>query len=109
MDGSPTPTWDEAGVDALRQRALAVLPPAQGIKLIGELRSPLRINGHETMIFNFSGILFSQNYKFTVLLLPLESEQFNFLLYAPEKEFDKPSKQFLNSLFGLQWKPLQRN
>jgi len=103
-DGTSAPAWDEEGVKDLRQRAMAVLPPVQELKLLSELRSPLQMNGHATIAFTYSGVLFSQKYKIYLLLLPLESEQFNFFLYAPEKDFDKASKLFLSSLFGLQWK-----
>ncbi|MEI6350444.1 MAG: hypothetical protein WCP06_04990 [Verrucomicrobiota bacterium] len=103
IEGTQPPAWDEEGLKALRERAQATIPQVKDLKLIGELRSPLRIDGHETMAFTFSGVVFAQNYKFFLLVLPLETEQFNFLLYANEKEFGASSKLFLNSLFGLQW------
>lgn len=98
-----TPAFDQESLEALRALATALVPPLSQLKLEAEHRAPLLINRHETVDYTFSGVMFAQKYKFYVLLLPMENEEFSFVLYANEKEFDAASKAFLSSIFTFQF------
>jgi len=104
QDNTPPPVWNEEGMKALRLRAQTLIPAAEKLTLTEEIRNPVQINGHETLELVYSGLLFTRSYKFVVVLLPLEKEQFSFTLYSQEKEFEGASREFISSLFRLIWK-----
>lgn len=103
-DKTPDFSFDEEGLKALRERALALLPgdPAT-TRLLSEVKSPIQINRHETMEYTYSTVLFGRNYRILVLLLPMEKEEFVFLLRAEEKEFDLGQRSFVRSLCSWRW------
>ena len=103
-DNTPPVAFDEEGLKALRSRAQALLPAADKLTLETEVRGPVLINDKETMEYIYTGLLFARSYKFLVLLAPMGNEQFSFVLYSSEKEFDDASKDFIGSLMRLFWK-----
>jgi len=104
QDSVRATNWDDEGLKILRERAKALIPAiAKDVKLDGELRNPLRINGHETIEYAFSGMMLAKAYRFYVLLLPYDGEQFTFTLFADAKEFDKAFQTFDASLYSLSW------
>lgn len=100
-EGTPPPAWDEPGLNDLRRRATAVLPQVPELKLIDEQPEGTDVDGNNAAQYTFSGILYAQKYRFLVVLVPLKDEQFHFILYAPENEFEKAAKKFLRSLNGF--------
>ncbi|MEI6560903.1 MAG: hypothetical protein WCO68_02345 [Verrucomicrobiota bacterium] len=100
----PPPAWDQAGINVLIQRAQALLPPlAQGVQIADLRQNPIFIDGHETALFVFTGHLYAQTYQFFVLLLPLEKEQFAFVLYAEKKEYEAAATALIRSLGAMRW------
>ena len=104
-EGTPAPpAWDQAGINLLIPRAQALLPRlAQGVQIADLRQNPIHIDGRETALFVFSGPLYAQSYQFFVVLLPLEEEQFGFVLYAEKKECEAAATAFLRSLGSLHW------
>jgi len=101
---SSAPAWDQAGINALIQRAQALLPPlAQEVQIVDLRQNPLLMDEHETALFVFTGQLHAQAYQFFVVLLPLEDEQFGFVLYAEKKEYEAAATAFIRSLGGMRW------
>jgi len=104
QEGVPTPSWDTDGQDVLMKRAQALLPPlAKNVELFDMMKNPLRIDGHETIRFVFTGQLFASNYKFFVVLLPMENEQFSFVMYAETKDYEVAAMPFMQSLYSFHW------
>lgn len=104
QDNTAPPSWDHEGINALFKRALAVLPPlAQNMQLVDFRKNPLIMGGHDTALLVFTGTLFAQNYKFSVVLLPLQDEQFSFLMFAEKSEYESAASVFMRSLYSVHW------
>ena len=100
----PPPDWDQAGINLLIQRAQTLLPPlAHGVQLADLRQNPIRIDGHETVLFVFTGQMYAQTFQFFVVLLPLEKEQFGFVLYAEKKEYEAAATVLMRSLGTMRW------
>ena len=105
----PFPAWDQDGINALIKRAQALLPPqAQDVQIADVRKNPLLMGGHETALFVFTGTLLSQKYKFSVVLLPLEDEQFGFLVYSEAREYEAAAMAFMQSLYSIRWEKAVR-
>ena len=103
-ENTPPPTWDQEGIDALLKRAQALLPPvAQEVKVTEVCKNPLQMRGHDTIRFNFTGQMMAQSYQFIVVLLPLEDEQFGFVMYGEKKDYESAATSFMSSLGSLRW------
>lgn len=103
-DNTPPCNWDEAALTALRATAAGCVPQTvTHVKAETESQSLVRLNGGQTIAFTFSGVLYSQKYEFLVLLYPVGTEQFCFVLQSEEKEFSKACEQFIASLYSMRW------
>ena len=105
QEGSPPlPAWDQMGINTFIQRVRVFLPPsAQNVQIADVRRDPLRIGGRETYLFVFSGYMLAQKCRLMVILLPMEDEQFAFMLSAEEKEYEAAAAAFMTSLYSFHW------
>ena len=104
QEGTEAPTWDEPCMKSLREQAAALLPPAENPKLVEEVKSPFLLDNHEVMAYTFKGVYQFRVYKFSVLLLFMDKEQFSFVVYGDEREFDAGYQAFRPSVARIFWK-----
>ena len=104
---SPLPAaqaFDEEGIKALQQKALASVPPAsEKVAVVSEEKSPIQVNGNATYAVTISYQAHGQEYLMSVLYLNLPDTQVSFRATARKQDFAKVHGTVRLSLLSWQW------
>jgi hypothetical protein len=95
--------FDEETVKALQQRVVGSVANAQKMRVTGEQRNPVIINGHETYEVTVEYELYGQQFTSSVIFMNLPDTQIRFRVSARKQDFEKVHKAFRGSLYSWQW------